>query len=143
MKPVLILRIAAIVNLLYFAGHTSGIPWTPSTDAESLQIIEKMKLHSFDVSGSTRTYWDFYQGFGIIISVYLLGHTVALWLMSNLARANYGLARPFLALFLIETIVRSYLSWKFFFVVPLAMGIILAILLALSLARRPAAHPGQ
>jgi hypothetical protein len=38
-----------------------------------------MKSHHFDAMGFSRTYWDFYYGFGLVISGYLLVQAVMLW----------------------------------------------------------------
>jgi hypothetical protein len=75
MKAPLLLRIAAVITFLYFAGHTAGMPWTPAVGPAELPVLEAMKSHSFNAEGFTRTYWDFYFGFGAIISGYLLVQT--------------------------------------------------------------------
>src|SRR5713101_1616350 len=61
------LRVASIITLLYFAGHTAGIPWTPAVGPGEVAVLEAMKSHSFATQGFQRTYWDFYFGFGVII----------------------------------------------------------------------------
>jgi hypothetical protein len=68
MNPALLLRIAAVLTLLYCVGHTFGMPWTPSTRPQDLVVPEAMKADQFNVTGSTRSYWDFYFGFGLAIT---------------------------------------------------------------------------
>jgi hypothetical protein len=51
MKAPLLLRIAAVITFLYFAGHTAGIPWTPAAGPEEMPVLEAMKSHSFEVLG--------------------------------------------------------------------------------------------
>jgi len=62
------LRFAALITLLYCAGHTMGMPWTPATGSQETAVIDAMKSARFDALGSERTYWQFYFGFGLIIS---------------------------------------------------------------------------
>jgi hypothetical protein len=54
MKSSIFLRIASIITLLYFAGHTSGIPWTPDVGPGAVPVLEAMKSHSFEVIGSNQ-----------------------------------------------------------------------------------------
>jgi hypothetical protein len=131
MKPTTFLRIASIITLLYFAGHTSGMPWTPDVVGSATSpVVEAMKGHSFDVAGSMRTYWDIYFGFGSSISLFMLISAVVLWQLSSLARTEARAVRPIIAVFLIGFIANTVLAWKYFFVVPLVMSAAIAISLA-------------
>jgi len=141
MKAFHFLRIAAVLTLLYCAGHTSGIPWTPYTDAEATSVLETMKSHSFEEQGFQGTYWDIYFGFGLIISVYLLVQAAVLWQTASIARMDAIRGRPIVASFLIAFVINAALSWKYFFVVPVVMAGLIAICLAITLvlAGRPQA----
>lgn len=131
MKPSILLRIAAIIMLLYFAGHTAGIPWTPAVGPAELPVIDAMKGQSFEVIGSTRTYWDFYFGFGVIISIYQLLLAVVLWQLAGLAKTDAARLRPIIASLLIAFVVNAILAWKYFFAIPVVMSVVIAIVLAL------------
>ena len=132
MKAFHFLRIAAVLTLLYCGGHTSGIPWTPYTDAEATAVLETMKSHSFEEQGFKGTYWDLYFGFGLIISVYLLVQAVVLWQVASLAKADAVRVRPILVSFLIAFVINAALSWKYFVVVPVVMAGLIAICLAIA-----------
>ena len=84
MKSTRLLRIASVITLLYFAGHTADMPWTPAVGSGDVPVLEAMKSHSFDAEGFKRTYWDFYFGFDVIISGFLLVQAVALWQLGSL-----------------------------------------------------------
>jgi hypothetical protein len=129
-KQSILLRIASAITLLYFAGHTLGMPWTPSRGPEEITLLEAMKSHRFNLMGSVRTYWDFYFGFGILISVYLLVQAVVLWQLATLAKTDAVRVRPFVASFFISYVANAILVWKFFFALPLVMAIAIAICLA-------------
>ncbi len=131
MKPTILLRIASIITLLYFAGHTAGMPWTPAAGPGELSVIEAMKSHRFE-TGFARTYWDFYFGFGVIISAFLLVQAVVLWQLGSLARTGAVQLRPIVASFLVAFVVNAILAWIFFFAVPAVMAAAIAICLGLA-----------
>ena len=132
MKPTIFLRIASIITLLFFAGHTSGIPWTPAVGPDELPVLEAMKSHSFDVIGSTRTYWDFYFGWGLIISLYTLVQAVVLWQLGSLAKTDALRVRPIVASFFVAFVVNAVLAWKYFFVISVVMSVAISVCLALA-----------
>ncbi len=134
MTTSLMLRIAALVTLLYCAGHTLGAPWTPATGPLEAPVLEAMKTHRFEALGSSRTYWEFYCGFGWVISGYLLLQAVVLWQMTGLARVNSSIMRPIIASFLVSFALNALLVWKFFFAVPLALAVTIAACLAIALS---------
>ncbi len=129
MKAFHSLRIAAVVTLLYCAGHTAGMPWTPYTDAEGTSVLDAMKSHHFAAQGFKGAYWDIYFGFGIVISLYMLVLAVALWQVAALAKAEPARVRPVVATFLIAFIINTALAWKYFFVVPVVMSGVIAMCL--------------
>jgi hypothetical protein len=130
MKTSHLLRIAAIVTLLFFAGHTSGYPWTPDAGPAELTVIDAMKGHSFDVVGSIRTYWDFYIGFGLAISLFQLLQAVVLWQLAGIARRYAAGVRPIIAAFFIAYFINALLALKFLFVIPVVTSLVIALILA-------------
>ncbi len=138
MKTFHFLRIAAVITLLYFAGHTAGMPWTPYTNPEATTVLEAMKNHSFEAEGFKGTYWDLYFGFGISISAYLLVQAAVLWQLATLAKTDAIRVRPIVVSFLVVFVINAALAWKYFFVVPVVMASVIALCLAVSLflARR-------
>ena len=145
MKASLLLRIAAVLTFLYFAGHTSGIPWTPAVGPKEIPVLEAMKSHSFDVAGFKRTYWDFYFGFGVILSGFLLMQAVVLWQLGSLAKTDALRVRPIVASFFVAFVVNAVLAWKYFFAVPVVVTVAISVCLALAFVmagRSKAAQPG-
>jgi len=132
MTTPLLLRIAAIITLLFFAGHTSGYPWTPDDGPAASAVVEAMKGHSFDVVGSIRTYWDLYIGFGLAISLFQLLQAVVLWQLAGIARVNGAGVRPIIAVFFIAYVINALLALKFLFVIPVVTSFVIAFILALA-----------
>jgi hypothetical protein len=121
------LRIAAIITFLYAAGHTSGMPWTPATGPNEAPLLVAMKTTHFDAMGAQRSYWDFYFGFGVTVSLFMFVQACVLWQLATLERRQPGLTRPIIATFCIAFIATACLVWKYFFVIPLVMALAIAL----------------
>ena len=133
MKPATFLRIASVITFFFFAGHTSGIPWTPDVGPTMMPVIDAMKSNAFDAVGSSRTLWDFYFGFGLTISLYLLLLAVLLWQLASFAKTDALRLRPMIASFLVAFVVNTVLAWKYFFIIPVVTSGAISLCLALAL----------
>ena len=131
MRTSLLLRIASILTLLLAVGHTSGglSFWSPAGETE---VLRAMRSFHFDTAGTSRTYLDFYLGFGFIISVYLFMQTVALWQLASIAKSDSKSVRPLIGLFLLTSVASAALSWRFIFVIPVVSNIAVAVCLGLA-----------
>jgi hypothetical protein len=142
MTPRRLLRIAAILSFLYFLGHTAGMPWTPSEGGHTDLVVGGMKSFRFDVFGSMRSYWDFYQGFGLTVSVLQLLGAVVLWSVAGLAADTPARARPFVLAFLVANVAQLVLVVRFFFLPPLVLSVAVTLFLGLAAwALRPRYAP--
>lgn len=140
MKPFVLLRVAAIVAFLYALGHTMGMPWVPDKSPETMAIVQSMTAHRFDAMGAQRSMQDFYFGFGVSISVFMLAQAVLLWLIAGQARLDPVRMRPFIAVLLAAFVANAIIAGMYFFAVPCVMAAIIAIcLLAAWLAAKPVA----
>ena len=136
MTTTLLLRIAAVVSLLFTAGHTMGgrKQWSP---IGGNAVLEAMTTFRLDVMGVNRSYLDFYMGFGWAISAYLLMQTVLIWQVASLARTDAARVRPMIAVFALATLANGLLSWRMFFAIPTAfLAVIFVVLVAAYMARR-------
>lgn len=87
MKNAIWLRIAAGLNLLLATGHTLGaVLAAPSHGAEEVALRDAMRGFRVVEMGIERSYWDFYFGSGLTITVLLLATTVTIWLLAPLAQ---------------------------------------------------------
>lgn len=129
MTTTLFLRIASAISLIFTLGHTAGglRKWSPMGDNE---VLKAMTAVRFDTMGASRSYLDFYMGFGWSISVAMLMQTVLLWQMASLARTNVASVRPMIAVIAIATMTSGLIGWRFIFPVPALFSIALVIALA-------------
>lgn len=129
-------RVAAVLILLLDVGHTSGYPWSDPKWGVDLGLIQTTH---FNVFGSSRTYWDFYVGFGLIISVFVLLAAILAWQLGGLSTetlAQMRLTAWALALcFAADTV----LNWRYFFIIPIVFSVLITLCLiaAAWLSARP------
>jgi hypothetical protein len=131
-RPSLLLRIASVLTLLYCAGHVSGMPWTPVTGPSEVAVLDAMKAQRFAFAGVSRTYWDFYYGFGVAIIGYLLVQGVVLWQVAALARNDAIALRPIILTVGIGFLINAVVVGKYFFAIPLVFAIAITITLGLA-----------
>jgi len=131
MKPSLLLRIASILALLFAAGHTSGglSSWSPAGETD---VLRAMRSFHFDAAGVSRTYLDFYLGFGFVNGVFLLMQAVVFWQLASIAKTDAFRVRPLIGSFLLANAVSAFLAWRFIFVVPVVSFAAIAACLGLA-----------
>ena len=130
MSPRLLYRIASVLLLLYAAGHQLGFRRVdPRWNAEA--TVAAMRT-TFLVQGQTRSYWDFFSGFGFFCTGLLLLAAVLAWqlgMMPPEVLRMMGLLRwSFAACFAIM----SVLTWRYFFPAPTIFSVLVAIALLLA-----------
>jgi len=131
MNTVLWLRISSIVSLLFGVGHTLGgrKAWSPMGETT---VLASMRTHQFTVAGVSRTYLDFYKGFGYSLSVAMLLQAIILWQLIAIARTNPPLVRPIVGAIAVASIANVILSWVFLFPIPVVFGAVLSICLVMA-----------
>ena len=95
-------------------------------------MLRAMRSFHFDAGGVSRTYLDFYLGFGFIIGVYLLMQAVAFWQLASIAKSDALRIRPLIGSFLLASVASAVLSWRFIFVVPVVSFTAVAVCLGLA-----------
>src|SRR5215472_8687772 len=104
MNGVIWLRVSAIVSLLFAAGHTLGgrSSWSPIGENEVLVV---MRTVHFNLQGVSRSFLDFYRGFGYSLSVFLVLQGIVLWQLAAVAKTQPGAVRPLVASFAIASVI--------------------------------------
>jgi hypothetical protein len=131
MKASLLYRIASGLLVLFALGHTLGFRRVdPRWGVDS--IIAALRSTRFDVQGLNRTYWDFYTGFGLFVTVLLLFVAIVTWQLGGLPKESLsvmpGITRGLAACFIVVT----FLSWRYFFIVPLLFSAVITICLIIA-----------
>ena len=131
MKAALLYRIAAILLILFAIGHTLGFRRVdPRWGVDA--IIGTLRSTQFKVDGFSRTYWDFFTGFGFLVTVLLLFAVLVTWQIAGLPKASLS-AMPLITWGLaICFVIVTFLSWRYFFLVPTLFSVVITLCLILA-----------
>jgi hypothetical protein len=131
MKASLLFRIASVLLILFAIGHTLGFRRVdPRWGVDSL--INQLRSTRFNVQGFSRTYWDFFTGFGLFVTILLLFAAIVSWQIGGLPRESlsalslttWSLAACF--------VIVTFLSYQHFFIVPVIFSGAIAVCLILA-----------
>ena len=132
MKPTIFLRIAAVLTLIHSILHTIGGVFGKPLPGPAEQAVAAMKANHFVLMGSARTYWDFYIGFGLGITIFLTVEAIVFWLLGSLARTESARLRPILAVFALGYLAFAVNSLRFFFLFPVIFELLIELCLLLA-----------
>ena len=131
MTTTLWLRISSVIALLFAVGHTLGglKQWSPMGENP---VLQSMRSSRFDTMGVTRSYFDFYMGFGYALSVSMVMQAILLWLLATLARTEAARLQPLIGVIALATAAGSVVSWRFLFPIPALFSLVLLASLAVA-----------
>ena len=138
MRVSLLYKVASGLLVLFAIGHTLGFRRAdPRWGADS--VVGSMRTTRFNVDGLSRTYWDFFTGFGLFVTVFLLFAAILAWELGGLAKDQL---MPLLLVswaFAIGFVCITLLSWMYFFIIPGVFSSVIGLCLVLAawLAGRP------
>ena len=138
MKASLLYRLTSVLLILFALGHTLGVRRVDRRWGVD-SIIGALRSTHFDVQGLNRTYWDFYTGFGLFVTVLLIFLAVLSWQLGGLPKESL-LAMPVVTWALAACfLVVTFLRWQYFFIVPMIFSgvITICLMLAAWIAERP------
>jgi len=104
MKPVIYLRAASLLTLLHAVLHTIGGVFGKPDPGPQQVAVAAMKANQFPVMGAIRSFWSFYIGLGLSVTIFLTVAAVVLWQLSSLAKTDSYRLRPIYAAFLLAFI---------------------------------------
>ena len=127
MSPTFLYRFAAVLLVLFAAGHTVGFLTLTPASAEGVAVRDSMNSVRFDYGGKKYSYGDFYKGFGLTITAFLLFSAIVAWNLSTLARtAPHAVGVIGWSLCVLQ-LVSCVLSWRYFFPPPVVLSALSAI----------------
>jgi hypothetical protein len=128
LKASVLYRVASIFLLLFAAGHTFGYRRVdPQWRVDS--VVASMHTIHFDVQGFSRSYWDFYTGFGLFVTVFLLFAVFLAWRFGGLPAQTLAQMRGIAWAFALCFVAVTVLSWSYFFIVPVIFSSVVTICL--------------
>jgi hypothetical protein len=131
MKPSIFYRIASVLLVLFAFGHTVGFRQTAGmTGADA--VVSLMKSVHFTVQGFPRVYYDFYVGFGLFASIFLVFSAILAWLLGGLSREVLGRILPIAWAFALCFLGITFLTWRYFFWVPFISATLVMLCLVIA-----------
>ena len=131
MSPSLLYRVASVLLVLFGLGHQFGFRRIdPRWGVDS--AIGALKAAHFEVQGMTRTYWDFFSGFGLFVTVLLFFAAILAFQLGGLSKETLRSLGLVTWAFALSFVVISVLTWRYFFIVPLVLSSLVALCLLLA-----------
>lgn len=126
MKAAIFYRVAAGFLLLFAIGHTVGFRQSDPKWGVDALLVSMRSIH-FDIQGFNRTYWDFFVGFGLFVTVFLLLAAVMAWQLGGLPAETLARVRGIGWALALCFAAITILSWEYFFIVPLVFSFVITV----------------
>lgn len=139
MRAALPFRICAGILVLFAIGHTYGfLHFVPATPAGAA-VKTAMDTTVFAFGRSMRSYGDFYRGFGLLVTAYLLFAAVIAFELPRLLEPSPQSFRLVAAAFFVVQLIAAILSWTCFASPPgiFSTAVVLCIAWGMWVARAP------
>ncbi|HET6842088.1 MAG TPA: hypothetical protein VFK06_10430 [Candidatus Angelobacter sp.] len=128
MKATVFYRIAAVLLLLFAAGHTLGFRQSdPQWGVDAL--LGSMRSIHFNVQGFSRTYWDLFVAAGFSVGVFYLFAAILAWQLGSLPAATLAQMRGAKWAFALCFAAITVVSWRYLFILPIVFSIVITFCL--------------
>jgi len=134
--PALLSATSVLAAIQGTAHGASFLTAKPRNGAVEVAVIDAMKANAFAFGGATRSYWDFYTGYGIEAAAVCIIEAAIIWQLANLAAIRPALVRPTLLILAFANVAHVALIWRYFFYLPavfdaaIAAGLVCALIVA-------------
>ena len=129
MKAPILYRIAAVLLVLFAAGHILGFRQSDSTWGVDALLGSMRSIH-FDVQGFSRTYWDLFVAAGFSVGVFYLFAAVLAWQLGGLPAETLAVMRLTLWALALSFAAITVVSWRYLFILPIVFSIVITMCLA-------------
>jgi hypothetical protein len=143
MKPIVFLRIASILTLIHSVLHTIGGVFGKPEKGIAAATEAAMRANQFVAFGFTRTYFQFYRGMGLGITIFLTAEAIVFWQLGTLAKTDAARLRPIIATFMVAYLVFAVNSYIFIFLAPVIVETLIAACLGMAILTAKAAQPAH
>jgi hypothetical protein len=133
-KPVLFLRIASVLTFIHAALHTIGGVFGKVDPGPASVAVAAMKANQFLLMGNMRSFWDFYFGLGLALTISMTAESILMWQLASLAKTDARRLRPMMVTFLLAYVVIAINSNANFFIAPVIVEILIAACFAVAIA---------
>ncbi len=129
-------RIASYLLGFYTLGHTLGaVVNVPRFGLESDAVVAAMTDVHVRAQGADCTWYGFYRGFGVFVSVFLVFSSVLAWRLGAATDKDREALRFVAWALLASQIGGLAAAWAYFFPAPTAFSTAICAFLAIGIAR--------
>lgn len=137
MKPAIFVRTASVLLFIHAILHTIGGVFGKVEPGPAAVAVSAMKANQFMLLGNPRTFWDFYMGLGLSVSITLTMESIVLWFLAPLVAHHAAKLRPALAAFAIGYLIFAVISFRYFFLGPVVVELLISVSLFAAIAATP------
>jgi hypothetical protein len=129
-------RLAAYLLTFFCVGHTVGGMLVqkslgPAADA----VFGAMKTVVFDFEGARCSYYGFWFGFGLMVSVFLLLSAIVAWQLDKTDASSWRITAPIAWALFVAHLANAVICWAYFFTGAGILSTLAALLLGLGALR--------
>ena len=124
MKATIFLRIAAVMVGVQSVLHTVGGVFGKPLPGAGETAYAAMKANHFLVMGQDRSYWMFFIGFGLCMTVTMVTEAVVFWLLASAVQEQGARLRPIIAVFTAGYAALTVLAGLLFFPIPTVWDVV-------------------
>ena len=117
------LRVLAVILGLFALGHTLGTAAPKVTrGVREAVVFRAMQGYRFPMLGFERSYWEFYRGFALTISLLMFVLAALAWQLAAVSRRAPREALPMAVSLLVGCVGLLVLGVAFFFIPPIVFS---------------------
>ena len=125
MSAKIYLRIASVLTFIHSVLHTIGGVFSGPSPGPAATVWEAMRAIHFPALGADRTYFQFYRGLGLGITIALTCDSLVFWFLGSLAESAGPKLRPVLWVFALAYLAIAVNSYFYFFFLPVIFELII------------------
>ena len=136
MKGINPYRIASVLLVFFAVSHTMGGLYGKHDYGPAAEAVWRgMNEVQFTALGSRSTWYGFWIGFGLYVTVFLIFSSVTAWCLGGLPSETRRKLGPICWALFGSQVLNAYLSWTYFFVLPGVMATVISALIGFECAR--------
>lgn len=134
MPAVTFLRIAFVLAIVQYAAHARlFLSASPRHGQDERDLVAAMKSGRWNFGGFTRSYWDFYFGYGLLAIMWGVIEIALLWALTTVAGAQTASLTALIVILLAANVGHAVLTLRYFFLIPAIFDVIISIVLVAAL----------
>lgn len=130
-------RVAGALAILFCAGHTvGGMLAQSSLGASADEVFDLMKSTHFHFNGADCTWFGFWFGFGLMVSIFLLVVAWAAFVLDRVSTNAWSQVAPIAWGLVVAMVLNGVIALRYFFAGPAILSALIVMFLAVGSVRK-------